>query len=118
MSIGGKVLHHPFAPKTSSSGKANPSYNLVHQYQYQKMPGSELPSLWDIDRSNHPGEGSSQSAEEGWNKSASWNSKFDLLMNQIEHNSGLIYNLSCVVEDLKELVEKFIKDSSPPPPKE
>jgi hypothetical protein len=76
-----------------------------------------LPSGWDIDHSNSVGNGSSKS-EEGWgNNSKSWDSLADSFMNRIEHNSEMIYNLSHKIDDLKDLIEKLIKDS-PPPPKE
>jgi hypothetical protein len=38
-------------------------------------------------------------------------------MNSIENNSEMIRNLSQKIDDLKDLIEKLIKDS-PPPPKE
>jgi hypothetical protein len=76
-----------------------------------------LPSGWDIDRSNSARKGSSKS-EEGWgNNSKSWDSQTDRFMSRIEHNSDMIHNLSYKIDDLRELIEKLIKDS-PPPPKE
>jgi hypothetical protein len=76
-----------------------------------------LPSGWDIDRSNSAEKGSSKS-EEGWgNNSKSWDSLADRFMNHIEYNSEMICNLSHKIDDLKDLIEKLIKDS-PPPPKE
>jgi hypothetical protein len=76
-----------------------------------------LPSGWDIDHSNSAGKGSSKS-EEGWgNNSKRWDSLADRFMNRIEHNSEMIHNLSHKIDDLKDLIEKLIKDS-PPPPKE
>jgi hypothetical protein len=104
------------APQTSPSGN-NPFHTLIHEHQFQKVPRSRLPSGWDIDRSNSAGKGSSKS-EEGWGKnSKSWDSLADRFMNHIEHNSEMIRNLSHKIDDLKDLVEKLIKDS-PPPPKE
>jgi hypothetical protein len=38
-------------------------------------------------------------------------------MNRIEHNMELIRILSYQIDELKELIDKLIKDS-PPPPKE
>jgi hypothetical protein len=38
-------------------------------------------------------------------------------MNRIEHNTELIRNLTYKIDELKELIEKLIKDS-PLPPKE
>jgi hypothetical protein len=76
-----------------------------------------LPSGWDIDRSNSAGKESSECVE-GWgNNSKSWDSLADRFMSRIEHNSELICNLSYKIDDLRDLIEKLIKDS-PPPPKE
>jgi hypothetical protein len=76
-----------------------------------------LPSRWDIDCSNSAGKESSN-CEEGWgNNSKSWDSQSDMLMSRIEHNSEMIRNLTYKIDELKELIEKLIKDS-PPPPKE
>jgi hypothetical protein len=38
-------------------------------------------------------------------------------MSRIEHNSEMIRNLSHKIDDLRDLIEKLIKDS-PAPPKE
>jgi hypothetical protein len=78
---------------------------------------SRLPSRWDIDRSNSAGKESSKCEEGGENNSKSWDSPPDMLMSRVEHNSKMIRNLSYKIDDLRDLVEKFIKDS-PPPPKE
>jgi hypothetical protein len=76
-----------------------------------------LPSGWDIDRSNSAGKESSK-CEEGWgNNSKSWDSQTDRFMSRIEHNSEMIHNLSYKIDDLRDLIEKLIKDA-PPPPKE
>jgi hypothetical protein len=113
---GGGVPRHTLAPWTSPSGN-NPFHTLIHEHQFQKVPRSRLPSGWDIDRSNSVGKGSSKS-KEGWgNNSKSWDSLADRFMNRIEHNSEMIRNLSHKIDDLKDLIEKLIKDS-PPPPKE
>jgi hypothetical protein len=40
-----------------------------------------------------------------------------MLMSRVEHNSEMISNLSYKIDDLRDLIEKLIKDS-PPPPKE
>jgi hypothetical protein len=75
-----------------------------------------LPSGWDIDHSNSAGKESSK-CEEGWgNDSKSWDSLADGFMNRIEHNSEMIRNLSYKINDLRDLIEKLIKES--PPPKE
>jgi hypothetical protein len=113
---GGGVPHHTLAPRTSPPSQ-NPFHTLIHEHQFQKVPKSRLPSGWDIDRSNNAGTGSSKS-EEGWgNNSKSWDSLADRFMNRIEHNSEMIRNLEYKIDDLKDLIEKFIRDY-PPPPKE
>jgi hypothetical protein len=83
----------------------------------KKVPRSRLPSRWDIDHSNSAGKESSKCEEEWGNNSKSWDSQFDMFMSHIEHNSELIRNLTYKIDQLKELIEKLIKDS-PPPPKE
>jgi hypothetical protein len=111
---GGGVPRHTLAPRTSPSGN-NPFHNLIHEHQFQKVPRSRLPSGWDIDRSNSAGKDSSKS-EEGWgNNSKSWDSLADRFMNRIEHNSEMIRNLSHKIDDLKDLIEKLIKDSQSMP---
>jgi hypothetical protein len=76
-----------------------------------------LPSGWDIDHSNNAGKESFK-CEEGWgNNSKSWDSLADRFMSRIEHNSEMIRNLSYKIDDLRDLIEKLMKDS-PPPPKE
>jgi hypothetical protein len=81
------------------------------------MPKAKLPSSWDIDHSNRAEKVSSKS-KEGWgNNSKSWDSQTDMFMSRIEHNSYMICNLTYKIDELKELFEKLIKDS-PPPPKE
>jgi hypothetical protein len=40
-----------------------------------------------------------------------------MFMSRIEHNSEMIRNLTYKIDELKELIEKLIKDS-PPPSKE
>jgi hypothetical protein len=113
---GGGVPCHILAPRTYPSGN-NPFHTLIHEHQIQKVPRSQLPSGWDIDRSNSAGKESSK-CEEGWeNNSKSWDSLADRFMSRIEHNSEMIRNLSYKIDDLRDLIEKLIKDS-PPPPKE
>jgi hypothetical protein len=76
-----------------------------------------LPPGWDIDRSNSAGKESSKSEEGCGNKSKSWDSQADRFMSRIEHNLKMIRNLSYNIDDLRDLIEKLIKDI-PPPPKE
>jgi hypothetical protein len=53
--------------------------------------------------------------EEEWgNNSKSWDSQSDRFMNRIEHNTELSRNLTYKIGELKELIEKLIKDSPPP----
>jgi hypothetical protein len=113
---GGGVPRHILAPQTSPSGN-NPFHTLIHEHQIQKVPRSRLPSGWDIDCSNSAGKESSK-CKEGWgNNSKSWDSLADRFMSRIEHDSEMIRNLSYKIDDLKDLIEKLIKDS-PPPSKE
>jgi hypothetical protein len=39
-------------------------------------------------------------------------------MNRVEHNSEMIRNLEYKIDELKDLIEKLIKDYPLPPPKE
>jgi hypothetical protein len=113
---GGGISRHSLAPRTSFSGN-NPFHTLIHEHQFQRVPKAKLPSSWDIDHSNRAEKESSKS-EEGWgNNSRSWDSLPDMLMSRVEHNSEMIRNLSHKIDDLRDLIEKLIKDS-PPPPKE
>jgi hypothetical protein len=74
---------------------------------------SRLPSRWDIDHYNSAGKESSKC--EGWgNNSKSWDSPPDMHMSRVEHNSEMIRNLSYKIDDLRDLIEKLIKDSPPP----
>jgi hypothetical protein len=110
---GGGVPCHILAPWTSPSGN-NPFHTLIHEHQIQKVPRSRLPSGWNIDHSNSAGKGRSKS-EEGWgNNSKSWDSQADRFMSRIENNLEMIRNLSYKIDDLRDLIEKLIKDSPPP----
>jgi hypothetical protein len=116
ISTGGGVPCHTLAPQTSSSSN-NPFHTLIHERQSQRVPKSRLPFRWDTDRSNSAGKGSFKCEEEWGNNSKSWDSQSDMFMSRIEHNSEMICNLTYRIDELKELIEKLIKDS-PPPPKE
>ena len=111
----GGVPRHLLAESTPSSGNNNPFHTLIHKHQFQRVPKAKLPSGWDIDRSDNAGKGSSQFEEEWGNNSRSWDSQSDKFMNRIEHNTELIHLLTYKIDELKELVDKLIKDS---PPKE
>jgi hypothetical protein len=113
---GGGVPRHFLAPRTSSSGN-NPFHTLIHEHQFQRVPKAKLPSSWDIDHSNSAKKESFKREEEWGNNSKSWDSQSDRFINRIEHNTELIRNLTYKIDELKELIEKLIKDS-PLPPKE
>jgi hypothetical protein len=117
ISTGGGVPCHFLAPRTSSSGN-NPFHTLIHEHQFQRVPKAKLPSSRDIDRSNSTEKESFKREEEWGNNFKSWDSQSDKFMNRIEHNTELIHNLTYKIDELKELIEKLIKDSSPAPPKE
>jgi hypothetical protein len=73
-----------------------------------------LPSKWDIDRSNSAGKESSKCVE-GWgNDSKSWDSPPDMFMSRIEHNLEMIRKLTYKIDELRDLIQKIIKDSPPP----
>jgi hypothetical protein len=105
---------HTLAPRTSSLGN-HPFHTLIHEHQFQQVPRSRLPSRWDIDRSNSVGKDSSN-CEKGWgNNSKSWNSPPNMFMSHSEHNLKMIRNLTYKIDELSNLIEKLIKDSTPPP---
>ena len=56
--------------------------------------------------------------EEWGNNSKSWDSPSDILLNRVEHNSEMIRNLTYKIDELQELIEKLVRNSSPPSPKE
>jgi hypothetical protein len=114
---GGGVPRYPLGPRTSSSCN-NPFHTLIHEHQFQRVPKEKLPSSWDIDCSNRAKKESFKCEEEWGNNSKSWDSQSNRFMSRIEHNSEMIRNLTYKIDELKELIEKLIKDSPPPPPKE
>ncbi|KAK1696984.1 hypothetical protein QYE76_013681 [Lolium multiflorum] len=114
---GGAVPRHYLAPKTSPSGTHHPFHNLIFNNQIEGTPKAALPSQWDIDRSNTAGEKEPE-AEEWGNNSKSWDSPSDRLLNRVEHNSEMIRNLIYRIDELQELIEKLVRNSSPPSPKE
>ncbi|KAK1684798.1 hypothetical protein QYE76_045646, partial [Lolium multiflorum] len=117
ISTGGGVPRHYLAPKTSSSGTYHPFRNLIYNNQIERTPKAALPSNWDIDRSNTAGR--TKPEAEGWgNNSKNWDSPSDILLNRVEHNSEMIRNLMYKIDELQELVEKLVGNSSPPSPKE
>ncbi|KAK1612432.1 hypothetical protein QYE76_036105 [Lolium multiflorum] len=114
---GGRVPRHYLASKTSLSGTHHPFHNLIFNNQIEGTPKAALPSQWDIDRSNTAGEKEPE-AEEWGNNSKSWDSPSDRLFNRVEHNSEMIRNLIYRIDELQELIEKLVRSSSPPSPKE
>ncbi|KAK1611628.1 hypothetical protein QYE76_035301 [Lolium multiflorum] len=112
---GGGVPRHYLAPKTSLSGIHHPFHNLIFNNQIEGTPKAALPSQWDIDRSNTAGEKEPE-AEEWGNNSKSWDSPSDRLLNRVEHNSEMIRNLIYRIDELQELIEKLVRNSSPPSP--
>ncbi|KAK1696641.1 hypothetical protein QYE76_013338 [Lolium multiflorum] len=114
---GGAVPRHYLAPRTSPSGTHHPFHNLIFNNQIEGTPKAALPSQWDIDRSNTAGEKEPE-AEEWGNNSKSWDSPSDRLFNRVEHNSEMIRNLIHRIDELQELIEKLVRNSSPPSPKE
>ena len=117
ISTGGGVPRHYLAPKTSSSGTYHPFRNLIYNNQIERTPKAALPSNWDIDRSNTAGR--TKPEAEGWgNNSKNWDSPSDILLNRVEHNSEMVRNLMYKIDELQELVEKLVRNSSPPPPEE
>ncbi|KAK1684464.1 hypothetical protein QYE76_045312 [Lolium multiflorum] len=114
---GGAVPRHYLAPKSSLSGTHQPFHNLIFNNQIEGTPKAALPSQWDIDRSNTAGEKEPE-AEEWGNNSKSWDSPSDRLLNRVEHNSEMIRNLIYRIDELQELIEKLVRNSSPPSPKE
>ncbi|KAK1649704.1 hypothetical protein QYE76_067509 [Lolium multiflorum] len=57
-------------------------------------------------------------AEEWGNNSKSWDSPSDRLLNRVEHNSEMIRNLIYRIDELQEIIEKLVRNSSPPSSKE
>ena len=68
-----------------------------------------------MDRSNNTGKYDDTSEAEWGSNSKSWDSQSDKFMNRIEHNTELIHILTYKIDELKELVDKLIDISSPPP---
>ncbi|KAK1683482.1 hypothetical protein QYE76_044330, partial [Lolium multiflorum] len=117
IATGGAVPRHYLAPRTSSPSHYNPYRNLIYDRQTERTPKVVLPSNWDINRSDTAGEKEPE-AEEWGNNSKSWDSPSDRLLNRVEHNSEMIRNLIYRIDELQELIEKLVKNPSPPSPKE
>ena len=77
-----------------------------------------MPSSWNMDRSNNAGKDNDTFETEWGNNFKSWDSQSNKFMNRIEHNLELIRILTYKIDELKELVDKLIDISPPPPPKE
>ncbi|KAK1662838.1 hypothetical protein QYE76_050997 [Lolium multiflorum] len=117
IATGGAVPRHYLAPRTSYPSHYNPYRNLIYDRQTERTPKVVLPSNWDINRSDTAGEKEPE-AEEWGNNSKSWDSPSDRLLNRVEHNSEMIRNLIYRIDELQELIEKLVRNSSPPSPKE
>ncbi|KAK1649464.1 hypothetical protein QYE76_067269 [Lolium multiflorum] len=117
IATGGAVPRHYLAPRTSSPSHYNPYRNLIYDRQTERTPKVVLPSNWDINRSDTAGEKEPE-AEEWGNNSKSWDSPSDRLLNRVEHNSEMIRNLIYRIDELQELIEKLVRNSSPSSPKE
>ena len=116
MSTGGKTPRHILAPRSPPPRTKNPFHTLIHEHQYQQVPKGNLPSVWDLPRSNHAGEEHTKKEEWGKNNK-DWYSWSGMIMTRIEHNSELIHTLAFEIEDLRKLIENLI-ERTPPPPKE
>ena len=71
MSTGGKIPRRSLAPRTFPSGTKRPFHTLIHKYPFEKVPPSELPSSWDMDRSNYAGKRDSKTEVSWGNNSKS-----------------------------------------------
>ena len=119
MSTGGKIPRRFLAPKTFPSSTKRHFHTLIHKYPFEKVPPSELPSSWDMDRSNHVGRKDSKTEVLWGNNSKSWDSPSDRIMNRIEQNTELVRALIGRVEDLLDLAEKLVREAPPlSPPRE
>ncbi|KAK1618063.1 hypothetical protein QYE76_023580 [Lolium multiflorum] len=78
----------------------------------QERQQATVASIGVISREKEP------EAEEWGNNSKSWDSPSDRLLNRVEHNSEMIRNLIYRIDELQELIEKLVRNSSPPSPKE
>lgn len=56
MSTGGKPSCHTLSPLSPSPSTKKPFHTLIHERRYQHVPKGNLPSMWDMLRSNHVGE--------------------------------------------------------------
>ena len=96
-----KVVDNPFSANKSArirTGGAVPCHYLAPK---SSLSGEKEPE-----------------AEEWGNNSKSWDSPSDRLLNRVEHNSEMIRNLIYRIDELQELIEKLVRNSSPPSPKE
>ena len=119
MSTGGKIPRRFLAPRTFPSGTKRPFDTLIHKYHFEKVPPSELPSSWDMDRSNHAGKKDSKTEVQWGDNSKSWDSPSDRMMSRIEQNTELVRTLIGRVDDLLEVAEELVRKVSPPsPPRE
>src|SRR3954469_21494060 len=78
MSTGGKPPRLIYAPRSSPPRTKNPFHTLIHEHQYQQVPKGNLPSIWDLPRSNHAGKEHSKKEEWG-NNNKDWDSRTDMI---------------------------------------
>src|SRR4051812_47814789 len=93
MRTGGGVPLHILSQRTPPPRIKNPFHTMIHQYHIQKIPLSSLPSACNFNRSNNAGDSEFKEEEEWGGKSSSCNSPHDILMNRVEHNTQLFYDL-------------------------
>ena len=116
MSTGGKIPRRSLALRTFPSSTKRPFHTLIHKYPFEKVPPSELPSSWDMDRSNHAGKRDSKTEFQWGDNSKSWDSPSDRMMSRIEQNIELVRTLIGRVDDLLEVAEKLVRKVPPPSP--
>src|SRR4051812_12316932 len=53
MSTGGKPPRRFYNPRSSPPRNKRPFHTLIHEHQYQHVPKGNLPSIWNMPRSNN-----------------------------------------------------------------
>lgn len=117
ISTGGKIPRRNLAERVPLPHTSNPFHTLLHHHQFENTPVGELPTFWNMDRSERAGRGSfGPEAKDGWESSTkSWDSPMDKLLSHVDNNTEMIRNLSFRIEDLKAVIEKFIQAIQAPP---
>ena len=114
MSTGGKIPRRFLAPRTFPSGTKRSFHTLIHKYPFEKVPPSESPSSWDMDRSNLAGKRDSKTEVPWGDNFKSWDSPSDRMISRNEQNTELVRTLIGRVDDLLEVAEKLVRKVSPP----